>query len=560
MKWTVGRKLIILTATMLLLMAALSVIEYVGLSQTNDDYTELVEAQMEMASLLDDLDHEATTLRLEVYYYLLTGDEAELQVYDSIKQEYARLMDILKEASTSTQGVELYNQLNELGEKYMQGAEEAFQLYKSGASIDQPLLEVGKYGTEWTAIFAELKSVQNEQIVAYNQEVAASAESTKRLIPIISGLALIIGGLVSFWLGRNLTTPLHWLNQSVKQMADGDLTGDLVASKRTDEIGDLTNSFMQMRKKLHTVINETAHSSQELMNASNNLDMSSEQAAKATNHIAEAMQTVAEASQQIAQIGEETARGMEEAAQGTQKIAEATTGVSEFAGRVSQEATAGRSDLSQAVEQVRQISIDTHHTSELVTRLGDRSQEIGQIVKVIQEITAQTNLLALNAAIEAARAGENGRGFAVVADEVRKLAEQSKQSAEEIAKLIQTMQQDTAEAIHGMESGVVNVDRGAAIIEKAEQSFATIFTSINQMVQQIEEISAATEEVSAAAEEVTASVNEMASNAKSASGQVQQVAAATEEQLASMEELERATSNLSKMAVRLEKEASYFQI
>lgn len=402
-------------------------------------------------------------------------------------------MDILKEASTSTQGVELYNQINELGEKYMQGAEEVFQLYKSGASIDQPLLEVGKYGIEWTDIFAEL---------------------------------------VSFWLGRNLTTPLHWLNQSVKQMADGDLTGDLVASKRTDEIGDLTNSFMQMRKKLHTVINETAHSSQELMNASNNLDMSSEQAAKATNHIAEAMQTVAEASQQIAQIGEETARGMEEAAGGVQKIAEATTGVSEFAGRVSQEATAGRSDLSQAVEQVRQISIDTHHTSELVTRLGDRSQEIGQIVKVIQEITAQTNLLALNAAIEAARAGENGRGFAVVADEVRKLAEQSKQSAEEIAKLIQTMQQDTAEAIHGMESGVVNVDRGAAIIEKAEQSFATIFTSINQMVQQIEEISAATEEVSAAAEE----------------------------QLASMEELERATSNLSKMAVRLEKEASYFQI
>jgi methyl-accepting chemotaxis protein len=196
----------------------------------------------------------------------------------------------------------------------------------------------------------------------------------------------------------------------------------------------------------------------------------------------------------------------------------------------------------------------------MIKLLGNHSQKIGKILEVISQISDQTNLLALNAAIEAARAGEHGRGFAVVADEVRKLAEESKHSADQIADLIATIQNDTARAVNIMEKGNTEVQNGLQVVDTAGQSFQQILQSIQGVTSQIQEVAATSQEISASSEEITASVEEVASIASEAAASTNQVATSAETQLASIQEITQSINELSKLALDLQDTVNQFKM
>ena len=199
-------------------------------------------------------------------------------------------------------------------------------------------------------------------------------------------------------------------------------------------------------------------------------------------------------------------------------------------------------------------------TAKVIQKLEERSKEIGQIIEVITGISDQTNLLALNAAIEAARAGEHGKGFAVVADEVKNLAEQSKESADKIANLIQQIQHDTTHAVEMMGKGTADVAEGISVVQVTGEGFKRIQQSIDQVTSQIQEISAVSEEMSASVEQVHASVDQVAQIVKEASTNTENIAAASEEQLASMEEITASSNSLSKMAEDLLAQMKQFKM
>ena len=167
----------------------------------------------------------------------------------------------------------------------------------------------------------------------------------------------------------------------------------------------------------------------------------------------------------------------------------------------------GGDAVRRTIEGMNTIRETIQETSKRIKRLGESSQEIGNIVELINDIADQTNILALNAAIQASMAGEAGRGFAVVADEVQRLAERSANATKQIEFLVRTIQTDTNEAIVSMERSTTDVVGGALLAENAGAALEEIEQVSNQIASLVQNISSSAREQGKAASAVTRSMD-----------------------------------------------------
>ncbi|MDX8273616.1 methyl-accepting chemotaxis protein [Acinetobacter pittii] len=249
---------------------------------------------------------------------------------------------------------------------------------------------------------------------------------------------------------RNQNAILRLLDE-IADLADGDLRSYATVSEDfTGAIADSINFAIDQLRDLVSRIHET---SQEV--ARYTLDTQS-----ITNQLAEASEHQA---QEIA--GASTA--MNEMAQSIDQVSSNASESAEVAERSVQIASNGAQVVNRSIEGMDTIREQIQETSKRIKRLGESSQEIGNIVSLINDIADQTNILALNAAIQASMAGEAGRGFAVVADEVQRLAERSASATKQIETLVKTIQTDTNEAVISMEQTTTEVVRGANLAKDA---------------------------------------------------------------------------------------------
>lgn len=216
--------------------------------------------------------------------------------------------------------------------------------------------------------------------------------------------------------------------------------------------------------------------------------------------------------------------------------------------------------MEQAVALMGNIENSVIASADVVRKLGENSQQIGQIVEAISSISQQTNLLSLNAAIEAARAGEHGRGFAVVAEEVRKLAAESQESAEQIKERIASIQKDTAEAVDSMQAGTDEVKSGTAAIREVGIQFSDILGMVNGINTQMSEINGSVKTVTDGAEHIVGAVDNIDTISRKTANSTQTISAATEEQSASNEEIAAASQSLAKMAADMQTAISKFKL
>ena len=200
------------------------------------------------------------------------------------------------------------------------------------------------------------------------------------------------------------------------------------------------------------------------------------------------------------------------------------------------------------------------NSAEVVKKLGENSQAIGQIVDTISAISDRTNLLALNAAIEAARAGEHGRGFAVVAEEVRKLAGESQTSAEQIKERISTIQSDTEAAVVAMQRGTDEVKEGSAAIREVGEQFKTILSMVQGIEKKMTEIRGSAEVVANGTTNIVDAVDSIDEVSRTTSMHTQTISAAAEEQSASSEEIASASSSLATLAGDLQAATNKFKV
>lgn len=432
--------------------------------------------------------------------------------------------------------------LKKLIELYDTQGQIAAAAYLAAAAQDNAVLlaEIDKYvQRQDNLVKEEIKTIAEQQ-----------AKMTMTIIVILS-IGLLIGGVSAVFITRPILASIRQGVSYAEAMAQG-IFNQRLEIKSKDEIGMLLQCLGNASEQLRALIKQVANSAELVAASSEELTASAEQSAQAANQVATTITNVAEGAEKQVQAVNTTAAVVEQMSAGIQQVAASANVVTGMADKTAAAAQQGDKAVEAAVSQMGSIEKTVSTSAQVVTKLGERSKEIGQIVDTISGIAGQTNLLALNAAIEAARAGEQGRGFAVVAEEVRKLAEQSQEAAKQIATLISEIQSETDKAVIAMNDGTREVKVGAGVVNSAGQAFREIVLLVNEESGQIKEISAAIQQMASGSQQIVASVRDIDQISQDTAGQTQSVSAATEEQSASMEEIAASSQALAKMAEDLQ--------
>jgi len=322
---------------------------------------------------------------------------------------------------------------------------------------------------------------------------------------IVAGLGFV------FLLRRMMGKPIAAIVGAVQEIADGKLKTRLEV-KSNDELGKLSTAVNSMTENLAEVIGEVQGSANEVAGAATEIASGAEQMAAGME----------EQRRQTSQVS----AAVEEMSASVAEVAEKSTGAARKSDEGGEQAVKGGEIVQETISGMNAISEQVNESVSTVGELGRRSEQIGEIIEVINDIADQTNLLALNAAIEAARAGEHGRGFAVVADEVRKLAERTTKATEEVADSIKAIQDETSQAVGRMEAGKGRVDEGVQLAQQAGAALEQIVSGAKEMAPMIQGIAAAAEEQSSAANEISSNVERINAVTNESADGVNQVAQA----------------------------------
>lgn len=234
---------------------------------------------------------------------------------------------------------------------------------------------------------------------------------------------------------------------------------------------------------------------------------------------------------------EESSASMEDMAQAIEDLSVRTTQISEQSNMTLELTEEGNSKLNDSLEKLKNFSHTIHTTSDAINILGEKSHEIGTIVKVITGISEQINLLALNAAIEAAHAGEHGKGFAVVAEEVRKLAEQSRQSSSEVSNIVRNIQEETEVVVKSMQQGTEEFNDTNTTIVEVGAMFEKILSASKIIADSNGNSSASTEELTATSQQITATIVEIASISRESVEMFEELIEISDDELHTMQKL-----------------------
>jgi methyl-accepting chemotaxis protein len=324
---------------------------------------------------------------------------------------------------------------------------------------------------------------------------------------------IIVWVLTAGLVGNSMIAPLGRVVESVKSACQGEI-GRKVEVDTNDEFGVLGRSYNQMIDLIVYLIRQTQESSRRLAQSSSDILSATEQQASGS-------------AQQAASISETTAT-MEELAATYRQIADNANQVVKMAEASLGSAESGQQAVMNTLTAMEEIKVRAQSSAGKILALGERSQQIGQVLSIINNIADQTKILALNAAIEAARAGEAGKGFSVVAIEIRKLAESVVDSTGEISTIMTEIQSAANDLVLSTEQELKQVQEGVDLAGVTGDSLDQILEMIEQTTVAAKEISAGTQQQRSATEQVVKAMKEVAAVAQQTAAGSRQVAGAAE--------------------------------
>jgi methyl-accepting chemotaxis protein len=458
----------------------------------------------------------------------------EPEYQDEFKQQVGKVRE-------SLHALEKRSISNDYKEIIKVGLEELELYERKGGELVAGILT----GKDAVSVDSEYKGI-DQNLIATVQELGETALSTQNtnfesdastvrkgqwVLAFGAIIGTLMGWIFAVFTIRKITKSVIVVSQVTEKASGGDLTQD-VPVQTDDEVGQMATGFNRMMEDLRRIAGQ-------IKGMTSTLASSSEEVSATTETLARGAKEQSRQTEQAAAAITEVSQTVMDVAKNASEASNASKDTSRIAGE-------GRRKVEDTVAGMHGIAGTVKEAADTVGELGKASQEIGAIINTINDIADQTNLLALNAAIEAARAGESGRGFAVVADEVRKLAERTGKATKEIAAMIEKIQEETARSVAGMQTGIVEVEKGVALAEEAKSALERIVTASALSTDMIQRIAAAAEQQSAATEQ-------MSSN-------MEGIATVTRETESSIEQIRVTMADLSRMAGQLNDSASWFRI
>lgn len=383
------------------------------------------------------------------------------------------------------------------------------------------------------------------------EEITDDVDSINSAMFITIGIMLLISTILSYFLSKSMASHAKALRDAFSKTAKGDLT-TRVDIKSGDEFGFLGKDFNMMISNISGLMTEVKMSSGVVLETSTNLAAMAGETTISVTQVSRAIEEISQGATEQASSAQDGALGMNKLSEGIDEIADTTNHLEQVAFDALDLGNIGLDVVKELASKSDRTKESSNEVSQIVTDMSQKTEQINMISDAIADITEQTNLLSLNASIEAARAGEAGRGFAVVADEIRKLAEQSKQSTEEIRKIIesiQTMSKNAAKAMN--ESNDLVKDQDIAV-EETEKIFMKILDAINDLTERIKQIGSSAKVIDAKKDEVVGQIENISSVSEETASASEEVSASTEEINATMDEVTRYAQDLQELAKALE--------
>ncbi|MCY9665800.1 methyl-accepting chemotaxis protein [Paenibacillus alginolyticus] len=562
MRLSMLQKLLIGFLVIALIAGCAGTMFYLSLNRVHQSFSNILDRHVMVKSYADNLKYYATAQNGNLNAYMLTKDTF-------YKSEFTRTNIQIDEMFTQMKGLlleqEMLSQLEytiKLNKQYKDKAEGLLALPKEQVESTIKDAKTGILPLGGIIVrFAQQISDRQDQLMIEERTVnEKTVNDIRRLVVIISSINFVLALVIGFLIWRMISRPIRLLSGAARSISTGDLTIPAVQVKQQDEIGQLAQSFNQMKLNLQQLVVEINSGAREVIVVSKEVSAGAEQTGDAAEQVTQIMINLSESAEQQVQSVERSLQAVYDIDSDIRRIDGSSQKAMEVAGNALDKVVEGDREICRVMRQMETIQTKMNKLEDIMSSMRTRSNEIEEINKVISTIATQTNLLSLNATIEAARAGEHGRGFSVVTTEIRKLSQQTNDSAGRVTELANAIQSETMYAVQSVEEMVIEVSKGIGASAAVSELFNGIKLEIDDTTARIRDVTESLDHLSKHSNSIVQSMEQISGISDSIASGTQSVSSYTEEQLAFLQENAAHASSLYTMAENLHRTVHQFKV